>query len=52
LLLPCGEIDREGHGCGYNLLLTLIVNHKEEKLLDIRDELPALLDGDEGNGSR
>jgi hypothetical protein len=28
------------------------VNHEEEKLLGLRDELPALLNKDQGNGGR
>jgi hypothetical protein len=33
-------------------MLTLRDNHEEEKLPYLRDELPSLLDRDQGNGSR
>jgi hypothetical protein len=48
----CGEFDCRGHGCGYNLPLTLRVNHREDKIIDLRDDLPALIGKDKGNGSR
>jgi hypothetical protein len=52
LLFLHGEINYIGHGCGYNLSLTLRVNHEEEKILGLRDDLPALLGRDQGNGHR
>jgi hypothetical protein len=46
----CGEISFPG--CGYDLSITLSENHKEEKILDLRDELPAFLGRDQGNKTR
>jgi hypothetical protein len=48
----CEEIGCKGLGCGYVLFLTLRENHEEEKLLDLRDDLPALLGRDQGNNTR
>jgi hypothetical protein len=33
-------------------LLTLRVNHEEDKLLSLRDDLPTLLGRDQGNNTR
>jgi hypothetical protein len=46
------SFDCRGHICDYKLSLTLRVNHKEDKLPILRDDLPALLGRDQGNGSR
>jgi hypothetical protein len=46
----CGEISFPG--CGYDLSITLRENHEEEKIPDLRDELPALLGRDQGNKTR
>jgi len=48
----CGEIGREGYGCGCDLSLTLRENHEEEKFPGLRDDLPALLGGYQGNNTR
>jgi hypothetical protein len=52
LFLLCGEIDHRGPGCGCNISLTLRANHKEDKFLDLRDDLPTLLGRDQENSTR
>jgi hypothetical protein len=47
-----GEVGYEGHGCGYNLSLTLRVNHEEDKLLGLINDLLAFLRRDQGNNTR
>jgi hypothetical protein len=47
-----GEVDREGHGCGCNLSLTLRENHEEDKILGLRNDLLSLLGRDQGNNTR
>jgi hypothetical protein len=41
LLLLCGEIGCEVLGCGCDISLTLRGNHKEDKFISLRDDLPA-----------
>jgi hypothetical protein len=48
----CGEIGHRGPGCGYDLSLTLRVNHKEDKFMSLRDDLHALLGRDQGNSTK
>ena len=47
-----GETCHRVHDCGCNIPLTMSVNHEEDKLPSLRDDLPALLCKDQGNGSR
>ena len=51
MLLLCGEVGRRDLGCGCDLLLILRVNHEEEKLPHLRDDLPALLRRDQRNNT-
>ena len=48
----CGEIGREGPGCGYDISLTLRENHKEDKFPGLRDDLTTLLGKDQVNNTR
>jgi hypothetical protein len=48
----CGEISHGDPGCGSDLSLILRVNHQEDKLTHLRDDLPALLGRDQGNITR
>jgi hypothetical protein len=52
LLLFCGEIDCGDPGCGWNISLTLRVNHEEDKFPSLRDDLPTFLGRDQGNSTR
>jgi hypothetical protein len=45
----CVGIGRGGHRCGCNLSLTLRLNHEEDKLSGLKNDLPALLGRDKGN---
>jgi hypothetical protein len=48
----CGEVIHRDPGCGCDFLLILRVNHEEEKLPHLRDDLLALLGKDHGNNTR
>jgi hypothetical protein len=48
----CGDINRGGPGCGYNISLTLRQNHEDDKFPSLSDELPAFLGRDQGNSTR
>jgi hypothetical protein len=48
----CGYIGYGGPGCGYDLSLTLEMNHEEDKFPSLRDDLPAFLGRDQGNITR
>jgi hypothetical protein len=48
----CEEVGRREPGCGYDLLLILRANHKEDKHRHLRDELLAFLGKDQGNSTR
>jgi hypothetical protein len=41
-----------GHGCGYDLPLTLRVNQKENKFPSLGDDLTAFLSRDQRDGGR
>jgi hypothetical protein len=51
LLLLCGEVVAEALDVAA-ISLTLRVNHEEDKLPGLRDDLPALLGRDQGNNTR
>ena len=51
LLLLCGEIGYRDPRCGYDLSLIVRVNHEEDKLPCLRDDLSALLGLDQGNNT-
>jgi hypothetical protein len=47
-----GGFGCRGHGYGFNLSLTLRMNHEEDKLLGLRNDLPSFLGRDQGNSTR
>jgi hypothetical protein len=47
-----GEVGHGGHGCGYNLSLTLRVNHEEDEPPGLRNEILSWLGKDQGNNTR
>jgi hypothetical protein len=47
-----GEISRRVHGYQCDILITLRENHKEDKLLGLRDDLLAFLGRNQGNSTR
>jgi len=52
LLFPCGGNLLGGHGCGFDLPLTLRANQKENKFPSLEDDLTAFLSRDQRSGGR
>ena len=48
----CGEVDLKDPRYGCDISLILRVNHEEEKLPHLRDDLPTFLSRDQGNITR